>query len=362
VSYAYSPLFNFISKAELVSIEKNLTIRKVPKEEREVLRNNILPPSIGNYIGPTSFLAVASNVAACEYALIVKGESKYADAEFQLSSDSIITSILSSLRLFKEGGVTAGITVFSHEAEPKYWAFFGPPILSRPFGPPYVLFQNEVDDFLEFWRKYKNVDVSKGPLRVAVRRFNRSYDMTVLNEDKLIDYMIALEALYLKEKIQDIGKALALSASYLIGEDKEQREQIYNALRKAYIKRNSIVHGEIVLEGDDSVNVSGKDISFDDFTYLIEEYLRRSIKKHLNLPVKYERDRWDLENLELKSQGSQGKLNRVGNFNGCCPFCEGHIGIYVFEDQRKQKHAWCASCRREIFKNIEEQKIVWKNS
>lgn len=363
MSYAFSPLLNFRSKVELISLEKNFTIRKVSKEEREVLLGKILPPPLNDYMMiPLSVSAVASAVATCEYALIIKGESKYADAEFQLSSDLIIQSFLSSLRLYKEGHVTAKITLFSHEAEPKYYLYFAAPILSRSHGPPYVLLESEVNDFVEFWKKYKNVDVSKGPLRVAVGRFNRAYDMSLLNEDKLIDYMIAFEALYLRKNIQDKGKTLASSASKLIGEDKDQREKIYDALKQAYRKRNSIVHGETLLKIEDNVSVAGKDVSFDDFTYLIEEYLRRSIKKHLDLPVRYEGNRWDLENLRLRYLASKGKLTRVGYFNGACPLCEGHIGIDVFEDQRKQKHAWCASCRREILKDIDQQKTAWTST
>ena len=353
-SYAFSPLFNFRSKIDLISLEKNLTLKKVSKEDREVLLDSFLTP-FSDYNIPTSLSAVAGAIATCEYALILKGESKHADAEFQLSSYSVIESLLSSMRLFKEGRVTAGCTLFSHEAEPKYYPYFARLILPLEHGPPYVLLESEVNDFVEFWKKYKNFDVSKGRLSVAVRRFNLSYDMSLLSEDKLIDYIIAFEALYLHKDIKDKGENLALKASDSIGEDKDQKEEIYNALRQAYRERNSIMHGEKI---EDAVDVAGKDVSLDDFILLIEEYLRRSIKKHLDLPVSYERNRWKLENLRLRRLAFKGKLSRVGYFNGACPICESHIGIDVFVDHRNKKHSWCASCRREIFNDIDHEKIV----
>ena len=357
-SFAVSPLFKFISNVEFISLQKDFEIRKITEDELALLRGKIFPSPFNEYV-PTRFPVLSEReIASCKYVFQFKGESEYADASFQTTSHEINESLLSSLRVFKEGRVTSGITFFSHEAEPKYYPSTKFPVASRTYGIPYVLRDGEVSDFVEFWKKYR--EISKDNIEAAIRRFSHSYDTMLSKEDRLLDYIIAFEVLYLSaQRVRQKGKTLALAVSNFIGENNEQRKNIHDAIRQAYIKRNSIVHENEKLE---NVYISGKEIIADDFVRLIEEYLRRSIKRHLDIPVKYEKNRWDLENLKLRYLALKRDLNCLGQFSGNCPICKSHIGTGVFEDRRNKKHIWCASCHRDIFIKIDQNNISWTSS
>ena len=72
--------------------------------------------------------------------------------------------------------------------------------------------------------KHKRVDL-------AMRRFNLAYERLMF-EDRLIDYMIGLEALLLRsEEQQELGFRLALRGSRLLGHDPNARSGTFSRLR-----------------------------------------------------------------------------------------------------------------------------------
>src|SRR2546423_13026886 len=84
----------------------------------------------------------------------------------------------------------------------------------------------------------------KTELSTVITRYEDSYTRTK-PQDKLIDYWTALEALFfLEDEFQDMGKSLALAASYYLGGSSSERSTIYHDLTRSHTLRSHYIHGE----------------------------------------------------------------------------------------------------------------------
>ncbi len=100
--------------------------------------------------------------------------------------------------------------------------------------------------------------------------------------DRLLDLMIAFEALFLNDiGGQDRGEMrfrLSLRVAYFLREGRE-RKTIFNEMREAYNIRSSIVHGDEY----DLPRVEGRAVPLNQFVARIEGYLRESLRKFVEL-------------------------------------------------------------------------------
>ena len=130
----------------------------------------------------------------------------------------------------------------------------------------------ELDAFKAFWKLLSKLELSqRAPIGIAVSRFNYAYQRFGI-EDKLIDYMIAFEALFFKtgERGEHRHK-LAVRVARLLATGYENRKAIMREMAEFYDKRSEVVHGEkTTFQGG--------------FIDKVEEYLRKSIKHFVQLP------------------------------------------------------------------------------
>ncbi|HKZ45601.1 MAG TPA: hypothetical protein VJ343_02755, partial [archaeon] len=133
-------------------------------------------------------------------------------------------------------------------------------------GPKYYLIKAEVDDFKRFRKDFNKIDLnSLDYIRVAVRRFNYAYERGNL-EDKLIDFMVAFEALFFKQgEFGEFRHKLSVRVSRFLEQDYNKRRLIAKDMGDFYEARSQIVHGEKVELKHDLVKT-------------VEDQLRRSIK------------------------------------------------------------------------------------
>ncbi len=81
-------------------------------------------------------------------------------------------------------------------------------------------------------------------LSTAITRLEDAYSRTK-DEDRLIDYWVALESLFLPEKqTRDMSEAVALAISYYIGRTDADRLAIYNDIIYSHQLRSRIIHGK----------------------------------------------------------------------------------------------------------------------
>jgi hypothetical protein len=250
---------------------KGMRLRLMSKEDLDDLNNPLL-----SMIQP--FERFSSRTFVLEILLESKEDFKAHD---------IMQNVVLALRLFKKGYVSGNYTFYIHCSDTKRelssWAMEEAPRLyghGGLFG--YALDFKEIPALREMIERVRAVDLtSRHGLHIAVKRFQRAYEETD-DEDRLVDYMIAFEALFLKgEKVGlSSGIVIAVACSSLLGRNEQEREYIRKTLTKAYKIRNCIVHGSAY----NRIAKDGKNY-FDTLPDLVskaEDYLRESIRKLLD--------------------------------------------------------------------------------
>ena len=275
-----APLHNFKSELEVIQLDKKLKIRKIhDKEQKQLwLENFSMIPKF--------------EIPSIKFVLEAQYQVKEHRPDEMSYIKELFDRVISAMRLFKKG--TFGynrITTKIYDACPisKASMSSGKNYYEPFHGDQYELSKDEAEDLVKFWKMFEERDFKKyGFVELAIRRFNLAHVRKEL-EDKLIDLMIALEALYLIHTKQELGFKLAIRAAFILGKDKgkTEKEKIYNFLKKAYSIRSEIVHGNKHL--DKNIKLSDdEEISVQDFLLQLEDYLRQSIIYFINLSMDYE--------------------------------------------------------------------------
>ncbi len=123
---------------------------------------------------------------------------------------------------------------------------------------------------------YKRLDSSpnKGKAALALARWNSASDK-LAEEDKLIDYWIAMESLFVPETAQELSYRVTLRIAAFLGSDGLERQRIYNEMKDSYRLRSEIVHG--------SIRKRKRKLTTVGLTNLTRSYLRRTLLKILEL-------------------------------------------------------------------------------
>jgi hypothetical protein len=269
-------LQNFVSEVPLVQLPPGLRIRELNLEER------------GNLVSETNAFPFSRHVVplGTKYVIELEYSTKKVFGEGnpeqmpQPEVDAIdkINKVLIALRLFKTGAVKNSFIITRYKSYvPIGGTTFSGSFSDVPaFGNTYTLKASELAEFSKFWEKIENSSMNT----VALRRFSYSYGRENV-EDKLIDLMIALEALFLQgEKAgASSGLIISIACSALIGKTKVEREQIRKRIDSAYNLRNKIVHGIEFNRFKKDKNTGANIDILQETATEIESYLRESLKR-----------------------------------------------------------------------------------
>lgn len=187
------------------------------------------------------------------------------------SVEEEINSIVLALRLFKEGSIHIAFRVWKARGLATFFSSIGP---LRSNERPYFLTSSDLPALRDWNREFVDFRSKKkeypSHIEIALSRFTDGYERVKL-EDKIIDYMIGLEALYLRREKGEFTYKIAHRVSVLLEHDKKKRQQLFEKTKKSYGLRSKIVHG------------SKYDLSPNDACF-VEDALRLSIKKFLKTP------------------------------------------------------------------------------
>jgi hypothetical protein len=280
------PLKNFTSDLDEIAFGPGLSIRRLPDA---VIAEFYTHGGFGSFGGTIEILGWTHGVFV-EYELpkifgeVVGAPDKSLEI-LRARFERPVEDVLSTLRLIKNGRVGIGPRLMI----PQTWSPDGGPILGSgypdvpfKFMGPYALVNGDVPLLLSLFPLVKGLDQNRFPfLELALRRFNQIYGR-IGAEDRLIDSMIAFEALYLNDtEAQERGEMrfrLALRVAQFLREQ-NQRKTLYREIRSAYDMRSSIVHGDAY----QAPKVDGTVIPVEAFVSRVENYLRESLIKFLKI-------------------------------------------------------------------------------
>jgi hypothetical protein len=191
-----------------IELFRNMRIRRMSTEDLEDLNNPLL-----SMIQP--FERFSSRMFVLEMLLAAKDD---------LGAHQIMQNVVLALRLLKKGYVSGNYTFYVHCSETKReltsWVMEEAPRLyghGGAFG--YALNFGEIPSLKEMIERVQAVDfANRRGFHIAVKRFQRAYEETD-DEDRLVDYMIAFETLFLKGEKggSSSGIVIAVACSSLLG-------------------------------------------------------------------------------------------------------------------------------------------------
>lgn len=188
-----------------------------------------------------------------------------------------IYKVLLAMRLYRSDNVFCKVIWYEENSMVSMMSILNPP-LPEIMGEPYAIEINEIEGIRKLARKIDKIDLRKrNSLRIACERFSRSYEDR-REDDKIIDFLIGFEALFLKGKKAPSRKGLyiGLGCSMLLGRNDKERQSINEFLVKAYNLRNNIVHGSKPIT---SIQIDNEAYEIEDIIIKLREYLRESIKR-----------------------------------------------------------------------------------
>jgi len=192
---------------------------------------------------------------------------------------------ISALRLHKRGSVGISLFILPQEkiAAPL------PPLSfmqSHPGSPIYIMERKEVKTFKQLYNKLNELSsLGDQKLGLALRRYNLSFSVPEF-EDKLIDYIIALEALFLSGASEKGFRLRIYMTNFLGNNSPSKRQEIWDYIKKAYELRSQVVHGTKPLPSEISMKGLNYSVYREDFVFKIEEYTRKAIKKYIEMKAK----------------------------------------------------------------------------
>jgi hypothetical protein len=184
---------------------------------------------------------------------------------------SIGNRLVEALRLVGDGGVH-GHTIwrddhnpFVRDPYPIEWFDMTYPV---QWGyPEYVVTPHRAETLVHLWESM-DAPTTPGALALARRRFEDSYRRNAL-VDRLLDYWIGLEALFLKKDAELSFRASLRIAQYL-GETPDEKLDTYNLARLSYGARSKVAHGDVKVPEEAMVVATGD---------LLRRAIRRTIEE-----------------------------------------------------------------------------------
>lgn len=188
----------------------------------------------------------------------------------------MIKSAVLGLRLLKPGYIGANVILqVTTRGQKKQTGLTIEETIMPRLAYDYRLKIDELSEFKSLVERFLRVDLTlRKPLQIALDRFNRSYN-EVENEDKLIDFMISFEALFLGGQSTRAQHAvIPVACAMLLGSSGKERQWIRSLLDQSYAIRSAVVHGL-----DYEKKLSVMKLTLSELVADVEDLLRSSLRK-----------------------------------------------------------------------------------
>ena len=261
-----APLDKFDAELDSLLIGAEVVLSRVKDKDKRFLRKLVGSGAGVGYAVPKADFALETTLASVD----IIPDANEASERF--------ARVVTAFRLIKRGAFGLPVLIACETGSRALKAAFGP-FRPHAFGEPYFLGKQEAD-------KLRNVvqELCAGRLsdrqNIALRRFEMAYERGIA-EDRLIDYWVALEALFLPDIFQELSFRASLRIAYYVAGTPDEREEVFRKMRLSYDIRSDVVHGQR-LKADVSEVASDT-----------EEILRRALRAEVMNPGSLNVDRLD---------------------------------------------------------------------
>lgn len=260
---AFAFLNNFASEFKKINIARNINIRNLNTNDFEKFGEDdiLLPPFYERSIDLLSIdYLMEINYTETKYIKLPKDKIEFEKIP-KKDTSKLFQDIISCIRLIKPSAIYYNAIYFEQINNIVFnfrYASSGNILIRRMFGKECYFGKDDVKELKELYRKYRTINFKKNKhLKLSIDRFNIAQER-LRNEDKLIDYIICLEALLVKEDQRVYFKLPNLIANELLNYYPKQETII--AVKNAISLRNSILHARSLTR------------NIEDITKKIEEY------------------------------------------------------------------------------------------
>jgi hypothetical protein len=241
-----APLDHFESTLENVEIDETTRIAALDDELAAELVERFGDGGFGFQHVTMADLLNWSHVIRCE------GVQRHPVLGQPAPTRAVIPDLVTALRLLRESGVR---TPFVYtRALRRTFIFGGWGGLSHdlakswfPFASDLVLEPDDVPVVVSLHRRLLEIehgnDEAKRRFELALGRIN-SAAQRVSVEDRLLDYWIALETLFVPDSRGEISFRARTRVARFVSEEIAERQQIAETLSRSYDRRSKVVHGD----------------------------------------------------------------------------------------------------------------------
>lgn len=196
-----------------------------------------------------------------------------------------IELVINALRLSEIDNAYTSVIIH----KPSQWAFDQSRFFPGQPAPELVFTATLEDPWLDgfeaFWKKLRSDGVKKRKfLGIAIRRFGYSHDRQRL-VDKMIDLMVAAEALFLSDKNStgELRYRLSLRAALFLASDEQPQKTIFEWMGKAYDLRSAVAHGREAASVKLPKLSDGSPVGLEQFVRTIQIWIRIAILKAIEI-------------------------------------------------------------------------------
>jgi hypothetical protein len=272
-----APLSGVASDATPIGLEPGVEI--VRMSDDEVIA--CLSTGLITGVGSTGFVSVANRIAIrlTEHwpAIVGNEEHDGAAADAHTCRSELVEAVVHVLRLLKNGEVSVpGTVMFSPSSFQGRAYHFG--YSPTPRHTPFERFRLELadtDELVALWHDFRSSAVQgKRFLTTAIRRFAFGGERP-RPEDRILDLMIAAEALFAPGTQTEVSHKVALHAAAFLQRQDATVADVFKTMKQGYGARSAIAHGG---EPEIRTLAGGEEGTLDGLVALLSEYMRDALK------------------------------------------------------------------------------------
>lgn len=292
-----SPLVGFLCDGEAIQMTPSLALRPLTSDELAFCLRARLIDGIHSTDGVTpnedSRWCVAGRLTADRVLVASDADPAlprlWAEWNRQVQEvDEAADDVVVSLRLYGSGDVRFGGRITPSGGG----SVISPTRRLRPEGDPQILGRDELGEVKHLWESLTSESVRRSTaLQASLRRFEFALDRS-LDEDQVIDLMIAAESWFLGGDKGELSFRLALNAANFMRVARRKRPT-FEFIKHAYQVRSKIVHGGKPAAGD-LVLEDGTRTDMPTFALALHDFMRDALRTAVRQVAAGEwREDWD---------------------------------------------------------------------